>query len=430
MNMNSQTASSPSLIRKEHLLPFILVTGLFVFWGIAVNLNSVLVKQFMKSFELSPFKAGLVTTAFFIGYFSLAIPAAYIMRRFNYKTGLVTGLILYALGSYMFWPAVLVGRYYMFLLALLIIASGLAFLETGANPFVAILGDPRTSEQRLNLSQSFNSFGAVGGVLIGTLFIFSGIELSNTQMETLKASGEYTAYLRTENLRVMRPYLVIGTVMLIWAFLLVRTRFPVSPDEVEARTTKQKASMRDLLKYPHFIKGVIAQFFYVGAQVGTWSYYIKYIEDYTGETEKLAGAFLTGTLVAFGAGRFAATYLMKHFKPNLLMGWFGLINIILAGLAVLVPGWLGVWTLFFTSFFMSLMFPTIFALGIKNLGHLTKSGGSLMVMSIVGGALLTPLMGLVFEIRQSMAMSMLIPLICYVVVTHYSFIGYKINSVP
>jgi FHS family L-fucose permease-like MFS transporter len=182
----------------------------------------------------------------------------------------------------------------------------------------------------------------------------------------------------------------------------------------------------DLFKYPHFYKGVLAQFCYVGAQVGTWSYYIQYIQDYTGEHKKLAGSLLTGTLVAFAVGRFSATYLMKFVKPGKLMGIYGTANILLVLLAVIIPGWAGVWSIFLTSFFMSLMFPTIFALGIKGLGENTKLGGSLMVMAIIGGAVFTPVMGVISDQTGSMALAMIVVLICYLVVTWYAVWGAKI----
>jgi FHS family L-fucose permease-like MFS transporter len=417
----------PRLFPAGKILPFILVTALFMFWGIAVNLNDVLIKQFMKSFEISRLAAGFVQTFFFFGYFALAMPAALVMKKYNYKTGLVIGLFLYAFGTLLFWPAAIIGKYLFFLLALFVIASGLSFLETGANPFIATLGDPRTSEQRLNFSQSFNPLGAITGVLIGTIFIFSGIEHSDAEVTVLKAAGEYDAYLKTEIMRIVKPYLVIGAVMFVWAFILILTRFPRSSDEQEKEGTEPASRFRDLFRYPHFIQGVIAQFFYVGAQVGTWSFYIQYIQDYTGQPEKVAGYFLTGSLVAFGVGRFTATFLMKYIRPQKLMGIYGAINILLVATGVLFPGWVGLWAVFFTSFFMSLMFPTIFALGIKELGPNTKLGGSMIIMAIIGGAAFTPIMGLISDRTGSMALAMLVPLVCYIFITYYAFIGSKVK---
>jgi FHS family L-fucose permease-like MFS transporter len=421
-----QAQGSHKLFPHQYMAPFLLVTALFFLWGIPNNLNDVLIRQFMKSFEINRFKAGLVQSAFYLGYFVLSMPAALIMRRFSYKAGLVTGLFLYSFGTLLFWPAAVSGRYAAFLCALFVIASGLAFLETGANPFIAQLGDPDSSERRLNFSQAFNPFGSICGVLIGTAFIFSGIELSPQQVVLMKAEGTYQAYLRHETMRVITPYLVLGTVVFVWALLIIATKFPQMAGETPG-ARGSRGRFKDLFRYPHFVQAVIAQFFYVGAQVGTWSYFITYIQDYTHQPEKVAGYFLTGTLVAFGVGRFSSTYIMRFIRPNVLMGTYSIINVLLVATGVLFPGWVGMGAIFLTSFFMSLMFPTIFALGLKGLGPNTKIGGSLIVMAIIGGAVFTPLMGLVAEGAHSMAMAMLVPLACYAFIAYYGFLGSKVR---
>jgi MFS transporter, FHS family, L-fucose permease len=413
---------------KENMIPFILVTALFFMWGIPNNLNDVLIKQFMKSFEITRFEAGLIQSAFYMGYFLLSMPAALIMRRFSYKTGLVTGLLLFSLGAFLFYPAALIGKFWFFQFALFVIASGLAFLETGANPFIAVLGDPESSAQRLNFSQAFNPIGAITGAAIGTIFIFSGIELSDHAIAVMKQKGIYEHYLKIETMRVVAPYICLGLLTLFWAMLIARTKFPKVNEENHGKADNiGKGGIRELLRYPHFILGVVAQFFYVGAQVGTWSYYIQYVQDYTGQPEKVAGSFLIGTLVAFGVGRFLSAYLMRYIKPNLLMGCFGIANVILVSIGIAYPGWVGVWAVFFTSFFMSLMFPTIFALGIKGLGTNTKIGASLIVMAIIGGAVFTPIMGLIAA--KSMAHAMIVPLVCYVFIMFYAFIGSKPRNI-
>jgi FHS family L-fucose permease-like MFS transporter len=427
-------------ILKGSLFPFILVTSLFFMWGIPNNLNDVLIKQFMKSFEISRFQAGLVQSAFYMGYFTLAIPAALLMRKYNYKTGLALGLILYSIGCFLFLPAAIVGKYGLFLLALFVIASGLAFLETGANPFIANLGDPKSSERRLNFSQAFNPVGSIVGVLIGTIFIFSGIEHNEEKISAMKATGEYSLYLKHETMRVVTPYLVLAGIALLWAIMIIKTKFPVidgehevhSPQSTDERLepsvqiphkAETKGSYRELFKYPHYLRGIVAQFFYVGAQVGTWSYFIQYVQDYTNQPEKVAGYFLTGTLAAFLIGRFSATIFMHYIKPNRLMGIYGAINVLLVLIAVIHPGWIGVWSIFLTSFFMSLMYPTIFAMSIKGLGHNTKIGGSLIVMAIIGGAVLTPIMGLISMNTHSMALAMTVPLLAYVFISYYAWWG-------
>jgi FHS family L-fucose permease-like MFS transporter len=405
------------LIAPENRMAFVLVTALFLFWGIPNNLNDILIKQFMKSFEISRLEAGLIQSAFYMGYFLLAIPAAMIMKKFSYKVGLVTGMFLYSTGTFLFWPAAHSGKYVFFLCALFVIASGLSFLETGANPFIAGLGNPESSERRLNFSQAFNPFGAILGVLIGTIFIFSGIEPDQAKIAAMKQAGEYSAFLQSETMRVVRPYLALGVVVFLWAILIIRTKFPGIAAEEDI--SENKGNPRELLKHRHFFMGVLAQFCYVGAQVGTWSYFIQYSQDYTGIAEKSAGLFLTGTLVAFLIGRFSATVIMKYIKPGKLMGLYAVMNIFLISIAVIFPGWLGVWSIFLSSFFMSLMFPTIFALGLKELGANTKIAGSIIVMAIIGGGVFTPLMGLIAA--RSMALAMLVPLGCYCFISLYAF---------
>jgi FHS family L-fucose permease-like MFS transporter len=428
---NQQVGSAPgvtvsparhSLFPAGQIVPFILVTALFFLWGIPNNLNDVLIRHFMKSFEISRFQAGLVQSAFYLGYFLLAIPAALMMKRAGYKAGFVVGLLLYAAGAFLFWPAALTGSYAFFLFALFVIASGLSFLETASNPFIAQLGDPDSSERRLNFSQAFNPLGSITGALIGTIFIFSGVELNPQEIATRQAAHTYEAYLRFETLRVIRPYLVIGVVAVVWALLIIRTKFPVITSEDEADHSEH-GSFRQLLSQRHFLLAVVAQFFYVGAQVGTWSYFITYVQEYGQRPEKIAGYFLTGTLAAFGVGRFASAYLMRFVSPSRLMGAYATANIVLVSVAVLHPSWVGIWCIFLTSFFMSLMFPTIFALGLKGLGPNTKIGGSFLVMAIIGGAVLTPLMGLIAEKFHSLALGYSIPLIAYIYICVYSFLG-------
>ena len=413
------------IVSKELVIPFVLVTALFFLWALPNNLNDILIPQFMKTFELNRLQAGLVQSAFYMGYFLLAMPAAIIMDRYNYKTGLIIGLILFATGCFMFYPATHIAQYWLFLFALFIIASGLAFLETGANSFIAVLGDADTSEQRLNFSQAFNPLGAMSGALIGTVFIFSGTELNNVQVEAMKAAGTYQNYLHSEIMRISPPYLVIGSIILLWAFLLWRTKFPSDKKLETDQEVQNHGKLSALFKYPHFYKGVLAQFFYVGAQVGTWSFLIQYVKDYLHKPEKEAGIYLFISLLVFGIGRFVATALMKVVEPKKLMGIYSFINIALVANAVLNPGIMGGITLVMSSFFMSLMFPTIFALGIKGLGPNTKLGGSMIIMAIIGGAVWTPIMGLISDKTHSMALAMIIPIISYLFIAYYSFIGSK-----
>jgi MFS transporter, FHS family, L-fucose permease len=425
--MKRETKAAP-LFPSGHLLPFVLITVLFFLWGIPNNLNDVLIRQFMKSFAISRFEAGLIQFAFYLGYFVLAMPAAILMRRSGYKAGFVIGLLLFGTGTFLFWPAAVVGKYGFFLFALFVIASGLSFLETASNPFIAQMGDPESSERRLNFSQAFNPLGSITGVLIGTVFIFSGVELNPAQVDSMKAQHLYDAYLRSETLRVVKPYLALGAIAIFWAFLIWRMKFPSIQSEHEA--AGDHGRFAELFRYPHFLMAVAAQFMYVGAQVGTWSYFIQYVQEFTHQPEKIAGYFLTGTLGAFLIGRFSSAYLMRFVAPHKLLGAYALVNVVLVGFAVAYPGWPGLWAVFLTSFFMSLMFPTIFALGIKGLGPNTKIGGSLIVMAIVGGALIPLLMGRIADIRHSIAPAYLVPLIAYVAVAVYAFVGARPKHIP
>jgi FHS family L-fucose permease-like MFS transporter len=417
----TESEHTAGLFPAGQVVPFILVTGLFFLWAIPNNLNDVLIRQFMKSFTITRTQAGLVQFAFYMGYFFLAMPAALLMRKMGYKAGIVIGLLLFGTGCFLFWPAALAGRYVFFLCALFVIASGLSFLETASNPFIAQLGDPDSSERRLNFSQAFNPLGSITGALVGTVFIFSGIELSPSEVAAQKAQGLYDAYLRTETLRVIKPYLVIGAVAIFWALLILRTKFPAIQNEHESSGDHGRFS--ELLRYPHFLWAVLAQFLYVGAQVGTWSYFIQYVQESTHQPEKIAGYFLTGTLAAFGVGRFVSAYLMRTIAPHKLMGAYSVANVALVSLGVLFPSWFGLWCVFLTSFFMSLMFPTIFAMGLKGLGPNTKIGASLLVMAIVGGAALTLLMGFISDRLHSVAWAYVVPLVSYIAIALYSFYG-------
>ncbi len=400
------------------MVPFILVTVLFFLWGIPNNLNDILIRQFMKSFQINRLEAGLVQSAFYLGYFLLAVPAGQLMRRAGYKPGILIGLCLYGSGCILFWPAALIARYWFFLMALFIIASGLAFLETAASSFIVQIGPVETAEQRLTFSQAFNPVGSVSAVLIGARFIFSGVELNKAQVAAMQLAGTYQSYLRSETLRVVAPYIGLGSVVLFWAVLIARTPFPhVGLDY----TPQEAASDRgpSIWRRRHFTCAVAAQFLYVGAQVSVWSYMIAYVQSYAHQHERVAGYWLMSALIAFTLGRFTSTWLLKYVSANRLLMYFALINTTVCTVAALHPGWLGVGCLVVNSFFMSPMYPTIFALGVKGLGPHTKTGGSLIVMSIVGGAVVTPVMGKVADMF-GVATGYLVPMLCFVGVVLYA----------
>ncbi|MGB7189829.1 MAG: L-fucose:H+ symporter permease [Acidobacteriaceae bacterium] len=419
--VNRSQSSAKSFLPTGHLFSFFLVTGLFFLWAVPNNLNDVLIRQFMTSFAITRLQAGLVQSAFYLGYFVLAIPAAMLMRRAGYKAGFLTGLALFGTGAILFWPAAIVDRYSFFLIALFVLAAGLSFLETAANPFIAQFGPPESSERRLNFSQAFNPLGSIAGVLLGTLFIFSGIELTAPQILHLQAIGQYHAYLHSETMRVVRPYVVLGILVWAWALIIAFTRFPVLAGEDEHGHHESTLPVPELLRHPNLLFAVIAQFLYVGAQVGTWSYFIPYVQQYAHQPEKTAGYLLTGTLAAFAVGRFVSAWLMRFVAPGRLMGLYSLANVALVAVGILAPGWIGLWSIFLTSFFMSVMYPTIFVFGIKDLGSNAKLGASLIVMAIVGGAALTPLMGWIGEVTGSGAIAYVVPLAAYIFVAWFSF---------
>jgi MFS transporter, FHS family, L-fucose permease len=403
-----------------HLLPFVLVTVLFFLWGMSNNLTDILVQQFRKSFELSQFGAQLVQTANFLGYFCMAIPAALLMRRWGYKAGMVTGLVLFGAGMILFWPAARSGQYGPFLIALFTVGSGASILETAANPFIAQFGDPATSEQRLNFSQAFNPPGTITGVLIGTYFIFSGVEKNAAEVAAMKAAGTYHEYLHMEIMRVVPTYLTFGAVVLLFALIIARTKFPVIQVEHEG-AGEDHGSFGELLRIPAIWIAVLANFCNVGAQISSWSSLIPYMKQYTVVSERTAAHYLTGVLIAMCIGRFLSTPLMRYLRPSLMLGVYGVCNTLLMLVAVLKPGMMGAWGVVASGFFISIMFPTIFALGLKGLGRNTKIAGSLLVMAIVGGAIFPPILGMIARETGSLALGYLVPLVGFAGVAVYGF---------
>jgi FHS family L-fucose permease-like MFS transporter len=399
---------------------FVLVTVLFFLWGMSNNLTDILVQQFKKSFELSTFSAQLVSTANFTGYFCMAIPAALVMRRWGYKAGMLSGLCLFGAGLLMFWPAAVSGKYALFLVALFAVGCSLSILETAANPFVAQFGPAPTSERRLNFAQSFNPPGTILGVWIGRQFIFSGVELKPDQVASMKAAGTYSAYLHGEIMRVVPTYIGLGSAVLLFALILSRMNFPKMTSEHEGDTGGH-GSFGALRHYPQLWFAVAANVLNVGGQICMWSNTIFYMKQYTPVSEKTAANYIIYSLVAMLVGRFVSTPLMKFISPSRLLGIYGAANVVLMAVAVTHPGMLGAWAIVGGSFFLSIMFPTIFALGLKGLGENTKLGGSMLVMAIVGGAFFPLVLGAISRSTGSMAMAYLVPLFCFAGVSLYGF---------
>lgn len=410
-----------------HIVLFSLVTVLFFLWGMSNNLTDILVQQFKKSFELSPVSAQLVQTANFLGYFIMAMPAALLMRKWGYKAGMVTGLCLFGGGMILFWPAAVSGQYLPFLVALFTVGSGASFLETASNPFIAQFGDPETSEQRLNFSQSFNPPGTIVGVLIGARFIFSGVEKKAPEIAQMRVAGTYQAYLHTEIMRVVPTYLAFGAVVLLCAFILSRMTFPSMHSEHEGEAGDH-GSFRQLFNYPHLWFAVLANFCNVGAQISSWSSLIPYMKQFTTVSERHAAYYLTGVLVALALGRFVSTPLMKYISPSKMLGFYGVANVLLMAVTMTQPGIVGAWGVVASGFFLSIMFPTIFALGLKGLGPNTKLAASLLVMAIVGGAIFPPVLGLIVKASGSWAKGYIVPLLGFIVVALYGFLAPRIRS--
>lgn len=410
--------------QNPYRLPFILITSLFFLWGLAHNLNPILIPHLKKACQLSDFQSALIDSAFFVAYFALAIPAGLTMKRWGYKKGIIIGLLLFALGAFLFIPAANTRLFPFFLLALFIIASGLTFLETAANPYMTILGDPSQATQRLNLAQSFNGLAASIAPLIGGLFILSGKDLHAAEYANLNAEQFHTL-LDQEAAAVKMPYFIIGVVVLAVALLLSRIELPeVSGTDHELDA---KGFSRPIWRHQHLVWGIITQFFYVGAQVAVSSFFIRYLGKTVGIAEKNAALYLSVALLAFMLGRFIGTFVMRYISPARLLMYYALACLALLAVVVAQGGMFSVYALIGVEFFMSIMFPTIFSLSVQSLGDDTKMGSSLVIMSIVGGAILPLIMGRMSD-SVGIQMAYLVPWCCFVVVFYFGWRGHRIKS--
>jgi len=424
--MPTSTVKANYDAKKSYLFPFILVTSLFFLWALIHNMSPILIPHLKKACQLSDMQSAFIDSAVFAAYFLMALPAGAVMRKFGYKAGIIFGLCLYAVGAFLFIPAASVRDYNFFLIALFIIATGLTFLETAANPYVSILGSPETSTTRLNLAQSFNGVGAMVGPILGSKFILTGTELTKEQMAAMSPEA-LQQYLVGEASTVKIPYLVIGIVVLLIAALFLITKMPevTEPQDEETDATKEKGS---IFRHRHLIAAVVTMFFYIGGQVGVNAFFIRFAKYTAGIGEVQAGILL-GSVAGLGfmIGRFFGTFLMRTVKPQMLLTLYGVINVVLILVAMTTKGQIAVWTVLAVPFFMSIMFPTIFSLGIKGLGGDTKFGSSLIIMAIVGGAIFPPLMGLISD-NSNIQMAYILPLICFAVVVWFGTKGYKLDK--
>lgn len=426
MEKNTKVPLFRGMDGTNYIRPFALITCLFLLWGFAHGLLDVLDKHFQNTLHVSKAESGFVQFSLYIGYLVMAYPAGSFMKRYGYKKGIVMGLSLFATGAFLFYPAAKLGAFVPFLLALFVIACGLSCLETAANPYTTVLGPPPGAARRINIAQSFNGLGWILGPLMGGLFIFGAERAGN--------AGTFDS--------LVKPYMWVGCIVVGVALVFVLTRLPSIREDNEAGIA-ESAPARELLKYPGFVLAVVAQFLYVAAQTGVNSFFINYVtETITGLQPAVAGMMehlgqfgivfmpknpeqaaslilALGGMGSFWIGRLGGAYLMKFVAPQRLLAIYGVINTILMAVVVMRLGWLSVIALFSTYFFMSVMFPTIFALGIRGLGPLTKKASSFLVMAVAGGAFCPPVMGLIAD-HSGMSIAFLLPMFCFAFIAWYA----------
>lgn len=408
-------------MKKNHFA-VVLIISLFFLWGFALNLNPILIPHLKKACQLTDTQSAFIDSASYIAYFLLAIPAGKFMKRFGYKGGIVLGLLLFAIGSFLFYPAAHTRSYVFFLGALFIIASGLTFLETAANPYITVLGDPEGATQRINFAQSFNGLAATLAPFLGGMFILSGNSL-DAETQAAMTPEQVNNYLATEADAVKLPFIIIGLVVLLVAVFLMRTPLPEIQEKEE-----DEAGKVSLWKQKNLVMGVIAQFFYVGAQVCVSSFFIRFSSHVAGIAEKSAALFLSGALLGFMAGRFIGTFLMKFISPPKLLAVYSVINVFLVIAAIVLAGKAAVYALIGVEFFMSIMFPTIFSLGIRGLGSKVKEGSSYLIMAIVGGAIFPVIMGRVSD-STDIQTAYIVPAVCFCVIFYFALSNLKIKGV-
>jgi FHS family L-fucose permease-like MFS transporter len=419
------TKPSVPITERRYVVPLILVTSLFFLWAFGVNLNDILIPHLKKAFHLTDFRSSLIQTAFFGGYFLAALPAGWLMEKIGYKRGILVGLLTCAAGALLFVPAASVRLYGFFLFALFVMACGQGVLEVAANPYVTILGPPESSERRLNLAQSFNSVGAVVTPVFGAAFILSGVEYSRAQLAAM-APAQLHAYEVAEAATVKMPYFVIAGLFLAVAALIFFAQLPeVREEGRDEDLSSATPGLRGLWPYKHLLKGVLAQFFYVGAQVGVASFVIRFAQySMPGLPEKHAANYLKLHLLGFMIGRFTGSAIMKHIAASRLLSLFGVSALTCLTIVLLGTGVAPMWALVVLGFFHSIMFPTIFALSLKHLGPHTKLGSSLLVMSIIGGAVFPAIMGYISDV-SNIRYAFVVPFLCHVYVLYFATRGYR-----
>ncbi|WP_298537400.1 L-fucose:H+ symporter permease [uncultured Algibacter sp.] len=430
------------VVRKELLFPFIIITSLFALWGIANDLTNPMVSAFKKVMpELSNVQASLVQFAFYFGYFFMAFPAALFIRKYSYKSGIILGLSLYAVGAFLFYPAAANEEFNFFLISLWVITCGLAFLETTSNPLILALGDSETSTQRLNLAQAFNPIGSLTGMIIAQVFVIGALRSDDYTEEAYNAlTSSELAAIRENDLSIISvPYIALGVLVLIIMGIIIATKMPKTADDDKMSLSE---SFKKLFANKNYLQGVLSQAFYVGAQIMCWTYIFQYVDNLneTNGTDYTATYFNIAAMISFLIGRWIGTALMKKVNPSRLLMLFGIGGVIMCAGAILLPGIAGLLSLVGVSVFMSIMFPTIYGIALKDMGDEAKIGSAGLVMAIVGGALMPVAQGAILDLGgdgfsdisilgfiPEVNFSFILPLICLAVVAFYGYSSYKRN---
>lgn len=432
----------------NYLFPFILITSLFFLWGFAHSLLDVLNKHFQDSLSLTKAQSGAVQAAAYGAYFVMAIPAGIIARKFGYKAGIIVGLSLFAAGAFWFVPAVGINTFWAFLIGLLVLFCGLACLETVANPYTIVLGAPEKAASRINLAQTFNAIGWILGPLVGSILIFNNeseksiFELfieavkkvflgATEQVQNITVSVNESI---TDNSALIAPYVGLGAIVFVVLILFIFVKLPEIKEENSSGNTAEsmnngRISNRPLIQQQHFIFAVIAQFLYVAAQTGIGSFFINYTVEIQALqlNEMQAGLLLgLGGMTLFAIGRFSGSIIMQKVKPGVLLGSFALVNTALMVIAMTSHTRFGLIALITSYLFMSIMFPSIFALGLKHLGEKTKTASSILVFTVVGGAIAPTLMGLIGE--TNMSIGFIVPLVCFLYISFFGFFGSSVKQ--
>ncbi|RKR14320.1 FHS family L-fucose permease-like MFS transporter [Maribacter vaceletii] len=428
------------IVSKELLFPFIIITSLFALWGIANDLTNPMVSAFKKVMpELSNMEASLVQFAFYFGYFFMALPAALFIRKYSYKSGIILGLSLYAIGAFLFYPAAANETFTYFLISLWVITCGLAFLETTSNPLILALGDKETATQRLNLAQAFNPIGSLSGMIIAQVFVISALRSDDYTEEAYKAlTSEELAAVRENDLGIISvPYIGLGILVLVIMAIIIFTKMPKTADEDKMSLSE---SFKKLFANSNYKFGVVAQAFYVGAQIMCWTYIFQYVDNIneTFDMELTATYFNVAAMISFLIGRWIGTALMRTINPSKMLMLFGIGGVVCCAGAVLLSGMAGLVSLVAVSVFMSIMFPTIYGIALKDMGDEAKIGSAGLVMAIVGGALMPVLQGSILDWGGSgfsdvkilgfipeVNFSFILPLVCLAVVAFYGYSTFK-----